>query len=439
MVSFSSLGGAVRRQLLVLGFLLAFVACGDDETETNGTTSSSRSASTATGAGASSATVGPSSSSGPGGSGQGGSAQGGSAQGGSPQGGSSQGGSAQGGNSLGGAGGMSAGGMSAGGAGGIAGSGPGGQSQGGAGGAPPVCGNGVIETGEQCDDAGESATCDTDCTAAICGDGTFNMAAGEQCDDSNTTNGDGCSSTCQLEMMGNCPNQILPSVAPQTVTGNNSTGPSVDTGSCAGSGPELAYAWTAPSTGIFTFDTIGSSIDTVLYVRNGSCTGAELACNDDAIDADSAVAVSLTQGQTVIIFVDTFGTTGGAFTLHINLAPPCPAQTLPGVSPQTVMGNTVGGSLVDTGTCAGAGPDVSYSWTAPAAGTYTMSTSGTSFDTVLHVRDVNCSGAELACDDDSGPGTDSLLTVTLSAGQTVVIFADSYGAGGTYSLNISGP
>jgi cysteine-rich repeat protein len=36
------------------------------------------------------------------------------------------------------------------------------------------CGNGIIETGETCDTSGESATCDSDCTAPFCGDGTTN-------------------------------------------------------------------------------------------------------------------------------------------------------------------------------------------------------------------------------------------------------------------------
>jgi|GEM_PF-3554349 len=46
-----------------------------------------------------------------------------------------------------------------------------------------VCGNGVLEAGEQCDDSGASATCDADCTFASCGDGRLNTLAGEACDD----------------------------------------------------------------------------------------------------------------------------------------------------------------------------------------------------------------------------------------------------------------
>ncbi len=45
------------------------------------------------------------------------------------------------------------------------------------------CGNGVVDGGEECDDGGESAACNADCTAARCGDAQVNAAAGEACDD----------------------------------------------------------------------------------------------------------------------------------------------------------------------------------------------------------------------------------------------------------------
>ncbi len=48
--------------------------------------------------------------------------------------------------------------------------------------AEPVCGNGIVEAGESCDDEGESASCDADCTPVMCGDGVPNEAAGEECD-----------------------------------------------------------------------------------------------------------------------------------------------------------------------------------------------------------------------------------------------------------------
>ena len=73
---------------------------------------------------------------------------------------------------------------------------------GGCGGGDSVCGDGTLDTGEQCDDGnikpddGCSASC-TDEGVGSCGDGTLDSF--EQCDDGNTTSGDGCSGTCRIE------------------------------------------------------------------------------------------------------------------------------------------------------------------------------------------------------------------------------------------------
>lgn len=68
----------------------------------------------------------------------------------------------------------------------------------GTGGTAAVCGDGSVEGSEACDDMGQSATCDDDCTLAECGDGVLNVTAGEECDDGNTMAGDGCGDTCLL-------------------------------------------------------------------------------------------------------------------------------------------------------------------------------------------------------------------------------------------------
>ncbi len=62
---------------------------------------------------------------------------------------------------------------------------------------PITCGNGVLDTGEVCDD-GNAETgdgCRDDCTAELCGDGILD--AGEDCDDGNNVSGDGCSALCE--------------------------------------------------------------------------------------------------------------------------------------------------------------------------------------------------------------------------------------------------
>ncbi len=57
---------------------------------------------------------------------------------------------------------------------------------------PAVCGNGVVEAGEVCDDgnADEYDACTTTCKVPGCGDGILQL--GEACDDGNTDPGDGC-------------------------------------------------------------------------------------------------------------------------------------------------------------------------------------------------------------------------------------------------------
>lgn len=93
------------------------------------------------------------------------------------------------------------------------------------------------------------------------------------------------------------------------------------------SAPDAAYTWTAPSSGTYTFTTAGSSFDTVLEIRAFS-TGASLGCNDDSIGTQSSVSVALSGGQTVIVVVDGFSTSNGAYQLNITASVPIPTSNL---------------------------------------------------------------------------------------------------------------
>ena len=66
-----------------------------------------------------------------------------------------------------------------------------------------LCGNGTTDPGEQCDDGNHVAGdgCSPDCRRESCGDGT--LEAGEECDDGNLVDGDGCSAQCLGEICGN--------------------------------------------------------------------------------------------------------------------------------------------------------------------------------------------------------------------------------------------
>ena len=69
-----------------------------------------------------------------------------------------------------------------------------------------ACQDGVEDFGEDCDpnvNFGETATCNSDCTDQACPDGKLNQSAGEECDDGNTADGDGCDGSCRDELCGN--------------------------------------------------------------------------------------------------------------------------------------------------------------------------------------------------------------------------------------------
>lgn len=60
----------------------------------------------------------------------------------------------------------------------------------------PICGNGVVEGDEECDDGDidDSDSCTSVCTLAVCGDGWTQNA--ETCDDGNLDNEDSCTNAC---------------------------------------------------------------------------------------------------------------------------------------------------------------------------------------------------------------------------------------------------
>ena len=71
---------------------------------------------------------------------------------------------------------------------------------------PAACGDGVIDTGEGCDDGNTVSCdgCDAGCQPEVgftCGDGTTLPACGESCDDANAVTGDGCTAACELEII----------------------------------------------------------------------------------------------------------------------------------------------------------------------------------------------------------------------------------------------
>jgi cysteine-rich repeat protein len=86
-----------------------------------------------------------------------------------------------------------------------------------------ICGNGVVEGTEECDDGNATGGdgCSADCDFEECGDGILNQ--GEECDDFNTVDGDGCSSKCLLETGIKCGDGVL-NEGEECDDGNNDDG-----------------------------------------------------------------------------------------------------------------------------------------------------------------------------------------------------------------------
>ena len=142
------------------------------------------------------------------------------------------------------------------------------------------------------------------------------------------------SSTTTTTPTGACASATPIPAAGGTFSGTTS-GTSTLEGSCGSSGasPERVFRWIPTVSGTATIQTCGAgtTFDTVLYLRSGSCAGGpEVAagCNDDAcanatgLARASRLTPTVTAGQTYYIVVDGYNGTQGTFSLTVT--PPAP-------------------------------------------------------------------------------------------------------------------
>lgn len=160
-----------------------------------------------------------------------------------------------------------------------------------------------------------------------CGD--FKVDDDEVCDDGNHDDGDGCSARCTIESTGAsdvCPGEELmfENVGPRQFS-TSWNGDSTDQlqhyfGTCGGSGPDRVVRIVAPEEGQLTL-TVAGHYDIVLHARSG-CDDAstELACVDDiAGDGPETLALHVSKGQELFVFIDGFSRSGGKYSLSATL------------------------------------------------------------------------------------------------------------------------
>ena len=117
---------------------------------------------------------------------------------------------------------------------------------------------------------------------------------------------------------------------------------------------------------------------------------------------------------------------------------PCPPAAVIPAEGGTFQGRTGGRSLLAS--CDGfESPERTFEWTPAASGTATISLCGSSYDTVLYVREGGCGGTELACNDDFC-SFQSRVAPVVTAGQTYTIVVDGWsGESGAFVLTVTPP
>jgi hypothetical protein len=114
----------------------------------------------------------------------------------------------------------------------------------------------------------------------------------------------------------------MPASGLQTASGDTRTAVDDLAGTCVGGdAPDRVYTFTL--TQRLWVDATVTGYDTGLYIRRDSCSGAQIACNDDATppgNYGSRLRRRLDPG-TYFLIVDGYGTSAGAYDLRVSFTP----------------------------------------------------------------------------------------------------------------------
>ncbi len=190
--------------------------------------------------------------------------------------------------------------------------------------------------------------------AAACGDGVINFTTNEECDDGNTTSGDGCSSTCEAEtnsLFDLCNGEpLFPAQGLALMGTSNTNGYGDDyiwapTASCQGTevgGHDRVYRVTPQISGTLTATVgLGPDCQTSICASEGTCAPGcwdyvlwatdandcgnalnQLDCSDDFNAGPETISFPVTAASDYHIFVDGYDAFEfGTFNLCIDIQP----------------------------------------------------------------------------------------------------------------------
>jgi hypothetical protein len=153
------------------------------------------------------------------------------------------------------------------------------------------------------------------------------------CDDPDCAN----NPICQ-EQQSNCQTaKLIPGSG--TYFGDTTGHASHTKGSCGGDAGEAVFVFTLTNPSFVDLTSVGTSFDSVIYVRTGNCgAGKEIGCDDDSGgNLASHVTFNILYPGTYYVFLDgftvdpQFGANEGPFQLHVTITPNPPEQCHDGI------------------------------------------------------------------------------------------------------------
>lgn len=207
---------------------------------------------------------------------------------------------------------------------------------------------------------------DLEIVPSVCGNGV--VEGGEGCDDGATDDGDGCSATCQMEAE-KARDECTTAPAVAFVAEDNGTYTSkIVSGTtnlkhgttgitathtlspCSSTGPDAWFTVSPPISGVLTATITDATFRSAIGIRNG-CTGtgiSQLACDATVSNGGQQIIVPVNAGTNYRVIVDGQNVTGGPtqrgrFTLDLQLAPSGCGDTFVAGEEECDDGNTVDG------------------------------------------------------------------------------------------------